>query len=157
VHKIREDAVGRWLYRQDKTSRPMIFVDLPVADVSASRAFWTSLGYPVNEQFSDDRALGIVLGETITAMLLHTDYFKTLTILPVIDAKSSIQTLLALSCDSREGVDVLLAAALAALAAGAPEPREAQDLGFMYQRAFSDFDSHTWEIAWMDPAGYTAG
>lgn len=86
-------------------------------------------------------------------MLLHTDYFKTFTSLPVIDAKTSIQTLVALSCDSREGVDALLTASLAA---GATEPREPQDLGFMYQRAFSDLDGHTWEIAWMDPSGYAA-
>lgn len=133
------------------TSHSMIFVNLPVADVGASRAFWTSLGYPVNEQFSDDRALSIVLGENITAMLLQTDYFATFTTLPVIDAKTSIQTLVALSSDSRESVDALLAAALAA---GATEPREPQDLGFMYQRAFSDLDGHTWEIAWMDASAY---
>ena len=31
------------------------------------------------------------------------------------------------------------------------EPREPQDMGFMYLRAFEDLDGHIWEIFWMDP------
>lgn len=131
------------------TSHSMIFVNLPVADLDASRTFWTSLGYPINETFSDENALSVVLGDTIAAMLLRTDYFQTFTPLPVGDARASTQTLLALSCESREAVDSLVDSALAA---GATEPRDPQDLGFMYQRSFSDLDGHTWELAWMDPA-----
>ena len=135
------------------TSHSMIFVNLPVADVGASRAFWTSLGYPINETFSDENAISVVLGDSIAAMLLATDYFRTFTSLPVVDAKTSVQTLLALSCETREAVDSLVDSALAA---GASEPRDPQDLGFMYQRSFSDLDGHTWEISWMDPSAYSA-
>lgn len=133
------------------TAPQMIFVNLPVTDLAASRAFWTSLGYPINETFSDENALSVVLGDAIAVMLLKTEYFQTFTSLPVADAKASTQTLLALSSESREAVDSLVEAAVAA---GATEPREPQDLGFMFQRTFSDLDGHTWEITWMDPSGF---
>ncbi|MBE7162772.1 MAG: glyoxalase, partial [Williamsia herbipolensis] len=32
----------------------MLFVNLPVADVTASRTFFTGLGFEINETFSDE-------------------------------------------------------------------------------------------------------
>lgn len=32
----------------------MIFINLPVADLARSRAFYEALGYSINEQFSND-------------------------------------------------------------------------------------------------------
>lgn len=43
-----------------------------------------------------------------------------------------------------------------ALAAGATEPRPAQDLGFMYQRSFEDLDGHLWEVFHFDEAAMPA-
>jgi predicted lactoylglutathione lyase len=57
--------------------------------------------------------------------------------------------LIALSAESREKVDELVERALAL---GAVEPRDKQDMGFMYGRAFEDLDGHTFEVVWMDPA-----
>ncbi|MCX7928957.1 MAG: glyoxalase/bleomycin resistance/extradiol dioxygenase family protein, partial [Patescibacteria group bacterium] len=34
-----------------------IFVNLPIKDLNRTRDFWTKLGFSVNEQFSDDKAL----------------------------------------------------------------------------------------------------
>ena len=65
----------------------------------------------------------------------------------IADTRTSTEVLLAISRDSREDVDALLAQALAA---GAAEPRPVQDYGFMYGRAFEDPDGHTWEVIWMD-------
>ena len=48
----------------------MIFVNLPVTDLPASRDFYTGLGFPVNEAFSDDQAAAIVVSETIVVMLV---------------------------------------------------------------------------------------
>ena len=55
--------------------------------------------------------------------------------------------LVALSEDSREGVDRITERALAA---GGREAREAEDLGFMYSRPFEDPDGHIWEPFFMD-------
>ena len=65
----------------------------------------------------------------------------------------SVEALIALGVESREKVDELLDAAVAA---GATLPREAQDLGFMYQRAYEDLDGHLWEVFFMDMSAVPA-
>ena len=57
--------------------------------------------------------------------------------------------LIALSCDSRAEVDALTAAAVAA---GGRSLHDAEDLGFMYSRAFEDPDGNGFGPFWMDPA-----
>ncbi|WP_093183699.1 VOC family protein [Sanguibacter gelidistatuariae] len=131
------------------TTHPMIFVNLPIADVAASRSFWSTLGYSFNEQFSDENALCLVFSDSIFAMLLQRDFFQSFTDKPVVDARTSAQVLNGLAMTSRAEVDALVDAAVAA---GATEPRPAQDQGFMYERGFSDLDGHDWEIMWMDPS-----
>ena len=131
------------------TTHPMIFVNLPVADISAAREFWSSLGYSFNEQFSDDKALCLMLGDSIFAMLLQRDFFQSFTDKPTIDATTAVQVLNGLAMGSRAEVDALVDAAVAA---GATESRPPQDQGFMYERGFADLDGHDWEIMWMDPA-----
>ena len=54
----------------------MIFVNLPVSDVQASRAFYTGLGFAVNEQFSDDQVTAIVVSDQIVVMLLERPRFE---------------------------------------------------------------------------------
>ena len=60
---------------------------------------------------------------------------------------------MAVSADSREGVDELVDQALAAGGSAANEPIE---MGFMYGRSFNDPDGHLWEVVWMDPAALEA-
>jgi predicted lactoylglutathione lyase len=33
------------------------YINLPIKNISKTRAFWTKLGFSFNEQFSDDKAL----------------------------------------------------------------------------------------------------
>ncbi|WP_155057792.1 VOC family protein [Streptomyces blattellae] len=130
----------------------MIFVNLPVNDLDASKKFFTELGYSINAQFSDENASSIVISDTIVAMLLSKPFYATFTQKEIADATKTSEVLIALSAESREKVDELVEKALAA---GGTEPREAQDQGFMYGRAFDDLDGHTWEVVWMDPAAVT--
>ncbi|HET9379743.1 MAG TPA: VOC family protein [Streptomyces sp.] len=127
----------------------MIFVNLPVNDLDASKTFFTALGYPINAQFSDEKAASLVISDTIVVMLLKKEFYATFTSKEIADATKTSEVLLCLSAESREKVDELVAKALAA---GGTEPREPQDQGFMYGRAFEDPDGHTWEVMWMDPA-----
>ena len=49
-----------------------IYVNLPVKDLEKTRAFWEGLGFGFNAQFSDEKALCLILKEeSIYAMLLH--------------------------------------------------------------------------------------
>jgi len=131
-----------------------IFVNLPVADLGVSRTFYTGLGYTINENFSNDDGICVVITESIYVMLLVPAFFQSFTPRPISDATTSTEVLLAVSTDSRDDVDRHVAAAVAG---GGTETRETQDMGFMYSRAYSDPDGHIWEILWMDPAAAESG
>jgi uncharacterized protein len=132
----------------------MIFVNLPVADVAKATAFYEAIGMVKNEMFSNEQASAMVWSDAITFMLLDRAFYSTFTTKRIIDAKSESGVLIALSQDSREAVDAITEAALAA---GGRETREKQDLGFMYGRAFEDLDGHTFEPAFMDMAAAEQG
>jgi uncharacterized protein len=122
-----------------------IFVNLPVADPAKSRAFYESLGFSINPQFSDEQTSCVVLGENICAMIMATDRFKEFTSKDV--ASAGIEVINAFSVTSREEVDRI---ADAALAAGGAETRSTQDMGWMYNRNFADLDGHHWEAVYID-------
>jgi len=131
----------------------LIFVNLPVADLAAAKAFYEAIGFTNNPQFTDETAACMVLTDTIHVMLLTHEKFAQFTPKAIADAKAVSEVLICISEDSREGVDAITDAALAA---GGKEPRERQDHGFMYGRSFEDPDGHIWEPMWMDMAGFTA-
>lgn len=126
-----------------------IFVNLPVADLNKSIAFYGALGFEKNPQFSDDTAACMVWSETILVMLLTHDKWRTFTSRPIPPSTSS-EVMLALSCDNREAVDRLNDAG--AHHGGTADINPKQDLGFMYNRNLADPDGHVWEMFWMDPA-----
>lgn len=127
----------------------MIFVNLPVKDLETTKGFFGKLGFSFNPQFSDETTACLVISDTIFAMLITEPRFKDFTKKEIADASKSTEVLLALSAESREKVDELVDAALAA---GGSPANEVQDLGFMYGRSFQDPDHHIWEVVWMDPS-----
>ena len=132
----------------------MVFINLPVTDVARSTAFYEALGWTLNPMFSDDNSSCVIVSDTIYVMLLTHDFFSSFT--PgkgVADAHAAIGAQYALSCDSRDDVDALVARAVEAGGA----PWESRDLGFMYSRAFQDPDGHYWDPFWMDPAAAAGG
>lgn len=126
----------------------MIFVNLPVADIARSRAFYQALGFTINEQFSDETTACVVISDTIFLMILNHARFEGFATLPRTDTAKSTAALIALSRDDRVAVDAIMAAALAN---GGSEPKPAADHGFMYQRTFMDPDGNVFEPFWMDP------
>lgn len=131
----------------------LIFLNLPVAELPAAKAFYEAIGATNNPQFTDETAACMVLTETIHVMLLTHDKFAQFTTKTIADAHATSEVLICISADSREGVDEITERALAA---GGREPREKQDYGFMYGRSFEDLDGHIWEPMWMDMEGFAA-
>jgi predicted lactoylglutathione lyase len=125
----------------------LIFVNLPVTDLPQAKAFYEAIGAKNNPQFTDDTAACMVFSDTIHVMLLTHDKYKQFTSKQIADTHKTSAVLLAISEDSREGVDATLGKVLKA---GGKEPRDKQDHGWMYDRAFEDLDGHTWEVMWMD-------
>jgi predicted lactoylglutathione lyase len=125
----------------------MIFVNLPVKDLSAAIAFYEAVGAVSNKDFADDSAQMLSFSDTIHVMLLTHERFSNFTPRKISDAHETAQVLLALSEASRGDVDATVGKALAA---GGTEPNPSQDHGFMYGRSFADPDGHIWEVSWMD-------
>ncbi len=124
-----------------------IFVNLPVKDLSKTRAFWSALGFSFNEQFSDEKALCLVLNEgSMYSMLITHEFFSTFTNRPVYDGKST-QVLIAMEGNSREKVDEIIQLALQN---GGSRYREKMDHGWMYYDTFADPDGHQWEVMYME-------
>jgi len=126
-----------------------IFVNLPVKNLDRSVEFFTTLGYTFNQQFTDENATCMIIGEDIFVMLLVEKYFKTFIKKEIADASKTTEVLICLSADSREKVDEMVNKAVTA---GGIVYKEPQDHGFMYVHAYQDLDGHLWEIMWMDPA-----
>jgi uncharacterized protein len=126
----------------------MIFVNLPVKDLTTATRFYEAIGCEKNEQFSDEQATSMVWSDTITFQLLTRDFFATFISKPIADAHETCQVLLALTRDSRDDVDAIAEAA--ASAGGKTDVREVMDMGWMYNRAFADPDGHVFEAVWMD-------
>jgi predicted lactoylglutathione lyase len=56
-----------------------IFVNLPVKNLNKSIEFFTKLGFSFNQQFTDETATCMIVGEDIFVMLLTEAKFKAFT------------------------------------------------------------------------------
>ena len=133
----------------------MIFVNLPVTDLSRSKAFYEAVGWRNEPRFTDDTAAAMQLSDAIVVMLLTHDKWRQFTRKEIPDAHHSAQVMLCISRENREGVDSIVAQAAAA--GGVADPTPKQDFGAMYLRSFEDPDGHIWEVTWMDPAAAEQG
>lgn len=124
-----------------------IFINLAVKDLQQSMAFYTSLGFINNPQFSDDAGKCMAWSEHIFVMLLSHEKFSGFTTKPIADTKNKVAGLFSLSMDSIETMNSTMEQGLQA---GGIEPNEPKDYGFMQQRTIEDVHGHTWELFHMD-------
>jgi predicted lactoylglutathione lyase len=124
----------------------MIFVNLPVKDLEASKRFFGELGFEFDPQFTDESAACMVIDQNIFAMLLTEDRFRDFIDGDIADPDTT-EVLVALSADSREEVDSLVEKALGA---GGRPWKEGLEQGPMYERSFRDPDGHVWEVIYME-------
>ena len=134
----------------------LIFVNLPVTDLTRSVAFYEAVGARKEPKFSNDSAAMMVLSDTIHVMLLTHDFYKSFTAKPIADAHRSSQMLICLSADSVKDVDATVERAGAAGGVADPGPKQEMG-GMMYGRSFEDPDGHHWEVMWMDPVAAEQG
>jgi uncharacterized protein len=132
----------------------MLFVSIPVADLDRSKAFFAKLGFGFNPMFTDETSTCMLVGEQAFVMLLAREKFAEFSKLPIADPTTHALALYSFSVSSRDEVDTIGAAALAA---GGTEADGAEDHGFMYTRSFFDLDGHGWQVMWMDPAAAEQG
>jgi len=128
-----------------------IFVNLPVKNFDVTKDFFGKLGFTFNPKFTDENAACMIIGENIYAMLLTENFFKNFTKKPIADASKTTETIICISVNSREEVNVMVEAAIAA---GGTEYNEPQDHGWMFYRAFEDLDHHQWEVMYGDESQF---
>jgi predicted lactoylglutathione lyase len=130
-----------------------LFLNLPVADVAKSKAFFTALGFALKPEFTGESTACVIINETTFVMLAAHAKFREFTPKAVCDTSKAVEVLINLHCDSRQEVDDLVAKALAAGGSTYDKP---EDLGFMYSHSFVDPDGHGWGLFHM-PAPPTKG
>lgn len=124
------------------------WLNLPVKDIQKSKAFFSALGFPFNEQQTNEESACMVLGEkSIIVMLFTEKVFQHFCRNNVTDANSSTEVLLSIDAESKEEVDELLAKAVEA---GGSVYGEPHDQGWMYGAGFCDLDGHRWNVLYMD-------
>jgi len=132
----------------------MLFVTLPVADLERSKAFFAKLGFTFDPAFSGETAACMLVGEQASVMLGSHEAFNQVSHRPMADPRTHALALYCFSVASRDEVDTV---ADAAIAAGAQDHDDVQDFGFMRSRSFFDLDGHGWQVMWMDPAAAEVG
>jgi len=124
-----------------------IFVNLPVKDLNKSIEFFKKLGFTFNQQFTDEKAACLVLGDNIFSMLLSEKFFQGFTKKKIANANEVTEVLIAIDVESREAVDEMVKKAIDA---GGKLYNKPQDHGWMYYHSFEDLDGHQWEIMFSD-------
>ncbi len=129
------------------TSRK-VFINLSIDNLQRSVAFFSSLGFSFNAQFTSADTTCMIVSDEAFVMLLEKPRFKAFITKDIVDTSKAVEALIALSCDSREEVDHLVKTALDN---GGSAAMPVQDLGFMYGSSFYCPDGHHWEVFWMNP------
>ncbi|GAA1366886.1 VOC family protein [Arthrobacter rhombi] len=129
------------------------FISLPTNDLAAADTFYAALGFEKNPGFSNEQATARFITPQVWLMSLTAGFYETF--LRGGDTASfghgTKESLLGFSCDSREEVDRLTAAAVENGGAIYREP--AEEMPGMYGSAVTDPDGHVWELMWMEQAG----
>lgn len=126
---------------------PMIFVTLPVRDLSTAKAFYEALGYRVNEHASDETTAAVVVDDTIVVKLLTREAFSELAAGAVGDPAEATNAISCLTVPERADVDDVVRTALAA---GGKPWLPARDDTTSYTGSFTDPDGNVWQAMWMD-------
>lgn len=126
----------------------MIFINLPVSDLAASKRFYAGLGFKENTVFSDEHTASFEVSDAIVVMLLETARFSDFTKRPIVEKNGSREVLNCLSVCSTEDADEFVRRAQEF---GGTITRELAAEGPMYGGAFDDPDGHGWELMYFDP------
>ena len=122
----------------------VICVNLPVADLRKSTAFFLSLGFELDGDCSGDESSCLIIGEKAYVTLMAHSFFQNF--IPgkaISDARTAAEVIVDISAPDRVAVDKMIERAVLA---GGKEYREPADFDTMYFRAFQDLDGHMWEV-----------
>jgi uncharacterized protein len=126
-----------------------IWLNLPVKDVEASKAFFTAIGFtPKPEQSAPGERACFQAGKSIVMLFTETALKHFNGGLEKNDTSKTAQMLISFDAESRAEIDELAEKVKNAGGNVFAEPAEIQ--GWMYGFAFADLDGHRWNGLYMD-------
>ncbi len=88
--------------------KKQIYINLIVKDLAKSTAFYTAIGCNMNQIFSNEVASAMMWSEDIIFMLLTEEFAEKYNDgKDFVDQKKTVSAYYALSCNSREDVDIM--------------------------------------------------
>lgn len=129
-----------------------VFINMPTKDVAAAREFYTKLGFAINADYSTDYNVFVILSDKVQLILSTEEFLRQNgESREFADATKVTEASVAISVGSREEVDKLFDAAVAAGGKPFGKTVEEAEIG-LYARAFSDLDGHKIDINYMSVA-----
>jgi predicted lactoylglutathione lyase len=120
-----------------------MIINLPIKDLDSSREFFTSVGFVVDEELTDNNALCLAVSPGVTVALLLNTHFSEATHGDVADTAKAHEVLLSIEKDLEQAVDSVVDSAIRMGAKEVHDPIRIKDL---YGRSFADRDGHQWNI-----------
>lgn len=129
-----------------------VFVNLPTKDVAAAREFYTKLGFEINKEYSSEENVFVIIANNVQLILADEAFLRRLgEKREFADASKVTEGSVAISVGSREEVDKLFDAAIAAGGKQMGDATEEEEIG-LYARAFADPDGHKIDVHHMATA-----
>ena len=126
-----------------------IWLNLPVKDISKTRAFFEKLGFSPNEQYSNAEMACFAIGEkAMNVLFVGEETFKGFAKCEVSDSTKGSEVLISFDAESRAEVDEMASRVFEAGGTIFAEPAEIE--GWMYGFGFADPNGHRWNMIFMD-------
>jgi len=123
-----------------------VHLNLPTKNVAAAREFYSKVGFDINTDYSSDQNVFVVIAQNVQLILADEGFLKQLgETRAFADTSTTTEGSVAISVDSREKVDEVFEAAIAAGGTQAGDTVEEVEFG-LYARAFYDLDGHRIDI-----------
>jgi len=126
-----------------------VFINMATSDVAAAKDFYSNLGFEINNIFSSDNNVFVVLSENVQLILGKPEFFKQMgEQRDYADTSTMTEASVAISANSREEVDKIFDKAIAAGGKSFGDAKEEKEIG-LYSRGFFDLDGHKIDINYM--------
>lgn len=124
-----------------------LYTILPVEDLERSKQYWTSLGFPINENFTDYRSACIELRKDANYIFLFTRKYYN----EIHDGHDELQMHKASSnAIQLQTKKEILDTVAKAESLGAEKILDPVDHGWLYYETIKDIDGNIWQFLFVD-------
>ena len=118
------------------------FINLETQNVAQARTFFTHIGLEINEAYSDESGICVIINNFTFLMVMNKDKFRGFTLSETPNSFNQTEVIVSFQLETKAAIDTLLNKVKEAKGG---EFGQAVDHDFMYYRAFRDLDGHRFE------------